>query len=51
MNFAELLHLRGGDDSAVVTVLAVFPELNREQRDAGAGLLQAYKQIAGERDG
>lgn len=33
MNFAELTHLRGGDESAVVNAMAVFPTLNRKQRD------------------
>jgi hypothetical protein len=33
MNFAELVVLRGGDDSAVVNVMSVFPQLSRKQRD------------------
>jgi hypothetical protein len=33
MNFAELLVLRGGDDSSIVKVMAVYSELNRKDRN------------------
>jgi hypothetical protein len=45
MNFAELVVLRGGDKSAVVNVMSVFPQLSRKQRDQAQVCYRRLKTI------